>query len=127
MKKYRSITGRIADWWAKVKWDNNAVEQLPCAHQMFALREDGRMFYHDPLNWGEKGKDGANALQEPKFARWCEDVRKVGRVILTTDIILESGALKRTGYVAVYDVANLTVDETGLKFDFTCRYVQARM
>jgi hypothetical protein len=126
MRKYRSITGRRADWTAKVKWDDNTVEQLPCAHDLFARRENGRMFYLDPLNWHGKSV-GANALQEPKFAKWCDDVRKAGKVALRITTVNEEGGYEGNGYVGIFDVANLTVDDTGLKFDFTGRYLQARM
>src|SRR5262245_38651729 len=107
-KKYRSITGRRVDWTAKVKWDDNTVEQLPCAHDLFARREKGRMFYLDPLDWGANGRGGANALQYPKFAKWCEDVRKAGKVALRITTVNKDGGLECNGYVDVFDVANLT-------------------
>jgi len=126
-KRWRWIKGRRSDWTAKVKWDDNTAEQLPCAHDLFARFENGRMFYFDPLDWGANGRGGANALQEPKFAKWCDDVREAGKVALRITTVNENGGYEGNGYNDVWDVANLTVDETGLKFDFTGRYKQARM
>jgi hypothetical protein len=52
------------------------------------------------------------------------------RVILTTDKFTENGtpcgAYTRTGYVAIYAIGDVTVDERGLRFRFVRRLANAR-
>jgi hypothetical protein len=56
-----------------------------------------------------------------------EQLRATGRVVLTTDTIRTrgDGYFTRTGYVAVYDIADLKF-ENGYGFRFVKRYKRAR-
>jgi hypothetical protein len=121
-KRWVNILGERGTWSAKVTWEDGTVERLPCAHQYFWTGGRG---YHDPLDW-----DGGpeQALQDSRMKNWIAMARETSRVILTTDAVNEDhqrgGAFfTRTGYVGVYDVADVQADvANGLRFQFTGRY-----
>jgi hypothetical protein len=123
-KRWVKISGERGTWSAKVTWEDGTVERLPCAHQYFWTNGRG---YHDPLNW-EGGRE--QALKDSRMKNWIAMALETNRVILTTDAINENGErggafFTRTGYVGVYDVADLQADvATGLRFQFTGRYHQ---
>src|SRR5437773_819622 len=101
MKKPR---GERGSWFAK--WDG---EMLPCVHQYWW---SGARSYNDPYARPE----------DQKFQELVAAIKLKQRVILTTDTTPDNGHLfERTGYVAVYEVANVEFDENGLRFDFKSR------
>ncbi|MGB9151690.1 MAG: hypothetical protein WCD70_01215 [Alphaproteobacteria bacterium] len=93
--------GQRGSWFANADGEN-----LPCVHKHWWK---GKAAYYDPgIKIGEQDCF-VNAIQEGK------------RVILTDDNVLNDGGFERTKYIAVYDVDNFRVDETGLYFDFKKR------
>ena len=121
-KGWIHISGERGTWSAKVTWEDGTVERLPCAHQYFWTNGRG---YHDPLDWEGGPKQ---ALQDSKMKNWIAMARATNRVILTSDAINQNGPgafFTRTGYVGVYDVADVQADvASGLRFQFTGRYHQ---
>ena len=97
----KKVTGVRGSWFAEVDG-----EALPCVHKYWW--SNGR--YHDPFpnDDSKKEEEFVNAIREKQ------------RVILTTDDVFDNGTkFKRTGYIALYKVANVQYDTVdGLRFDF---------
>jgi hypothetical protein len=59
-----------------------------------------------------------------------EQLRSAGRVILTSDDVDKAkcgdGRFKRTGYVGVFDIAELEFDRQGYRFRFLKRHPERR-
>ncbi len=98
-------------------------EVLAGVHQHFWKSDTSGSYYDDP--WTPDLRKSA------KFAKHVELMRSKGRVILTTDKIDESknrgeGFFERTGYIAVYKIDNLIIDDKGMRFRFADRIANAK-
>lgn len=107
--------GSQGSWDAEVTFSDGSKEVLPCVHKHFFKRDAAGFYYEDP--WTPELRRGS------KFAKQVELMRSKGRVILTTDDLDESkgrgeGCFKRTGYVAVYPISDLLIDDAGMHFRF---------
>lgn len=116
--KWISIKGHAGQWSAEGRWDDGSKEILPCVHQCYWRTEERGSYYHDPL-------DGLS-MQDPKVLKHFEQLRTANRVILTSDDVDETkqggGRFRRTGYVGVFDIAELEVDRQGYRFRFSKRH-----
>ena len=96
--------GRRGDWFATVDG-----ETLPCVHQFWMHGTH----YDDPhANPGE-----------PIWDRLIEGIRTTRKVILTNDKAKTFAGLgfERTGYIAVFEVDDIEVEGTHLRFLITRR------
>lgn len=112
VKKFKGSQG---NWDAEVFYSDGSKEVLPCVHKYYFKRDVDGFYYDDP--WTPELR------RTRKFANQVELMRSKGRVILTTDDINESrnrgeGFFARTGYVAVYPISDLVIDEVGMRFRF---------
>lgn len=89
--------GQRGSWFATVKG-----EELPCVHEHWLKRSN----YDDPSARPgiKKFDDLYNAIKEKK------------RVVLTKDNYLGDHQFERTGYIAVFEVVGLEMDDNGLRF-----------
>lgn len=105
MRKVKAL-GHHGSWFADVNG-----EPLPCVHKHWWTGDR----YHDPkCRPGEKQWDDLIAAIVEKQ-----------RVILTEDNVIGTTipSFVRTGYIAVYAVADITVDSEGLQFRFVKRLI----
>jgi hypothetical protein len=121
-KAVKKITGSQGAWEVRVKYDDDTTEILPCVHQYFWQNGLGGPYYDDPFGDGDGRIGDTN-----KFQKHVALIREKGRVVLTTDTTDESkgrgkGFFQRTGYVAVYSIADFTLDETRVRFRFVDRF-----
>ena len=91
-------SGARGSWFAKVDG-----ESLPCVHQHWISGSK----HCDP----EVASDG-------KWPEFIEAIQTGKKVIVTKDDIT---TWQRTGYVAVFRVDNVVVDDAGLRFDLVER------
>lgn len=102
----KKATGKRGSWFADVDG-----ESLPCVHKHWW--KGGR--YDDP-----QVKPGS-----PKDEELVTAIEQLGRVVLTDDTPYDAGEGKtgftRVGYIAVYSVADIVFDESGLRFRFLSR------
>jgi hypothetical protein len=107
MAKARAV-GERGSWFAKVNG-----ERLPCVHKYWV-----KGLHHCDPGYIEG---------EKQWMELVEAIRQKSKVILTkddktTEVEKKSGAaFSRTGYIAVYSVANVEADELGLRFELTDR------
>ncbi len=107
MVKVKAI-GERGSWFAKVDG-----ERLPCVHQYWV-----KGLHHCDPGFGSG---------ERQWDELFRSIVELKRVILTKDEPIaapdrKSGFLfNRTGYIAVYSVANIEADDRGLRFDLTGR------
>jgi hypothetical protein len=96
---------------------------LPCVHRYFWQNAPGIPYYDDPLGDGGGGIGDTN-----KFRKHVVLIREKGRAVLTTDENKGRGKgfFQRTGYVAVYSIADFTLDETRVRFLFHDRFPMAQ-
>lgn len=126
-RKWKSITGFQGQWKAEVEWDDGSKEVLTCVHQLLCKGSGSGFRYEDPNDW-----IGKNVAARSKFAEQVQMIKSERRVIVTTDSINENvpygdGYYTRTGYVGVFDVADIKSNSNGrLAFRFTKRYAKAR-
>lgn len=107
MPKAKAI-GERGSWFAKVNG-----ERIPCVH----------------LHWVQRLRhvDPGYIEGESPWPEFVQAIRDCGKVILTKDDAIaapekKSGfSFNRTGYIAVYSVANIEANEQGLSFDLTGR------
>ena len=137
---YPAIKGSRGNWHAKVRWDDGTTDELPVAHKYYWCVGGT---YCDPLDWN--GGQQA-ALASPKLRRWVEAARKTKKVVLQLDGVNEGPAeiagdfigaqltmkpegpfFRRLGYIGVYDIGDVTFDETGLRFHFLNRYEKVKL
>ena len=118
----QKIKGSQGSWEAEVTYGDGTKEVLACVHQHYWRNGPSGPYYDDPwaTNQGYAIRDSA------KFSKHIALIRSKGRVILTTDKIDESkqraeGFFQRTGYVAVYDIADFVLDDRGMRFRFVGR------
>ena len=116
--------GSQGSWEAEVTYSDGSEEVLACVHKHYFKRGDAGYYYSDP--WTPE------LLQSAKFAKHVELIRSKGRVILTTDGIDErkrgrgEGVFKRTGYVGVYPISDLVIDNEGMHFRFVGSPIRPR-
>ncbi|MBO6901875.1 MAG: hypothetical protein JJ864_11060 [Rhizobiaceae bacterium] len=73
-----------------------------------------KLHYHDPHYANEK-----------QWTDLVDAIKLTGKVVLTTGRIHADGyGFDRTGYVAVFGVANVTVSDAGLEFDLVERLAE---
>jgi hypothetical protein len=100
--------GERGSWFAKVDGD-----RLPCVHKHWVTGTT-----HVDPNY-----DGS----DPKFIELVEAIRRGKRVILTNDIAITNAEKKsgigfeRTGYIAIFDVDDLSTGPEGLRFELRKR------
>jgi hypothetical protein len=109
------VRGRPGDWNAKVvDW----AETLPCVH--WAWWTKGAR-YHDPNP----------ATANYWFADHVALMRAKKRVILAPHEVNQDnprrgGSFKHSGYIAIFEIDDITLDERGLRFRFVRRLANAR-
>jgi hypothetical protein len=109
--------GSQGSWEAEVTYSDGSKEVLACVHKLYFKRDADGFYYHDPHCAVPEH------VRSPKLTKQIELMRSKGRVILTTDEIigsdeLDPGYFKRTGYVAVYAISDLVIDDDGMHFRF---------
>ena len=107
------IRGSQGSWEAQVTYPDGRKEILPCVHQHFWKSGPSGPGYDDP--WTPDLRKSA------KFAKHVELIRSKGRLILTADKIDRSKTrderfFERTGYIAVYNIDGLIVDDEGMRW-----------
>jgi hypothetical protein len=117
----KTIRGTQGSWDVEVAYADGSKETLPTAHKHFWKVDHGGPYYER----GPTDVSWANFSQNPKFAPHLALLNEKWRVVLTTDEIDEAaGLFKRTGYVGVFDIAEVSVGENGLFFRFLRRLPQ---
>jgi hypothetical protein len=117
----KKIRGCQGSWDVEVTYADGSKETLPTAHQYFWKVDQAGPYYQ---------RDAADASwagfqQNAKFADHVALLNAKKRVVLTTDDINEgTGLWKRTGYVGVFDIAEVSLSENGLFFRFVRRLPQ---
>lgn len=107
MSKVKAI-GERGSWFATVDG-----ERLACVHKHWIS--------------GTHHCDPGYLEGESQWPELLESIKRTEKVIVTKDDLIpqpdkKSGmAFSRTGYIAVFSVANIEADEIGLKFDLTGR------
>ena len=97
--------GQRGSWFAKAEG-----ETLPCVH----------------AHWwkGQRYHDIHARPGDSRFAELLQGIKATGRVVLTTDAASDDARhFKRTGYIAVYAVEDVSLDDEGLRFRFTHRLI----
>lgn len=102
MRPKLTATGARGSWFAEV-----AGESLPCVHRHWLKGHH----YCDPH--AEPGR--------PPWDDFISAIARCGKVVLTEDDHLGGGAFRRTGYIAVWSVANVEVSGSKLTFDMVDR------
>lgn len=100
--------GQQGSWFATV-----GDEILPCVRDHWWIKRTSR--YHDPYG----RPDGGGQWDE-----FAAALRRGGRAILTNDRVIAPDPdikFERLGYIAIFEVANVALDENGLRFDFVRR------
>jgi hypothetical protein len=101
--KYKA-EGQRGSWFANVNG-----ETLPCVHKHW-LKKD---LYHDPNAYRQNSK---------KWDDLIAAIRDKKRVILTDDNVKdELQSFERTGYIAVFEIDDVSLDGFDLRFRFTKR------
>lgn len=93
----KKATGTQGSWYAKI----DGVS-LPCVHEYWLVNGMG---YHDPFKRHVGARD--------RVQKYADDIAALGQVILTRDTATldENGdvsAFKRTGYVGVFSVGDVS-------------------
>ena len=117
-KQVKKFKGSQGSWEVTVDYTDGSREILPCVHQHF-FRVDAERGYCYDNSW----EAGEEVRKTAKFAKHVELIRSKKRVVLTSDDVDESrgrgeSRFKRTGYIFVSDVADVVVDNAGLRFRF---------
>lgn len=100
MSKRKPI-GKRGSWFATV-----GGELLPCVHQ----------HWFQP---GPKYEDPGVEVGNPIWDEFIEELKKTGKVIVTSDDPAPgTGAFRRTGYIAIWSIDNVRVEEGCLRFCF---------
>jgi hypothetical protein len=117
----KTIRGSQGSWDVEVTYADGSKEVLPTAHRYFwKVDQTGPYYQRDPADASWSG-----FRQHAKFADHVALLNAKKRVVLTTDDINEAaGVFKRTGYVGVFDIADFSLDESGLFFRFVRRLPQ---
>ncbi|MDR6661375.1 hypothetical protein J2W51_003961 [Tardiphaga robiniae] len=106
-KEARKAIGTRGSWFAKV-----GNEDLPCIHKHWL----SGMSYHEPYC----------EISENKWSEYVDALR-LGKAILTTDNVVGEGPqFQRSGYVAVFRVANVALSGRDLTFDLVERLEDLR-
>ncbi len=129
-KLQAKITGSIGKWTAKVRYigtDAPPTETLPCLHKRYW--KAGSQYYEDP-DASVTNPESYIYREASKFAELFDLLKLKQRIVLTNDIVTEDrnraeGRFEREGYVGVYDVDNVTLDERGLRFRPVKRIAEA--
>ena len=117
----KKIRGSQGSWDVEVIYADDSKETLPTAHKYFWKVDQAGPYYQR----GPADASWANFQQNGKFADHVVLLNAKKRVVLTTDDINEaSGLWKRTGYVGVFDIAEVSLGENGLFFRFVGRLPQ---
>ena len=116
------IKGSQGSWEAEVTYPDGRQEVLACVHEYFWKKGPSGACYDDP--WTPE------LLKSNKFIKHVDLMRTKGRVIVTKDDVNKSknrgaGFFARTGYVGVFDIDGLVVDDNGTRFNFTRRVANA--
>lgn len=100
------VKGKRGSWFAGVDG-----ETLPCVHEEWYEWNAGKPYY---LDKGVK-------LGDRQWDEFINGIKNSKRVILTKDKWTENGSFERLGYIAVWDIDNITVENNELRFDFAKR------
>lgn len=111
--KVLKAKGSTGSWFAAIEND-----MFPCVHEHWVDKR--AMTYHDPwIRMGRKQDDEfVGAIIEGQRVLLCEDS--------VTELPGQPPAFKRKSYTALYEVSDVTCDETGLGFRFTKRGPEVR-
>lgn len=108
------ISGQAGRWTAQVTYPDGQKQELGCVHQYFFKGMEYSAPALTKVNVGTRGRN--------EYRRCCDLIRETNRVVITLDSFddtrpLGDGSFKRTGYVGVYQIANLIEDDNGVRFD----------
>jgi hypothetical protein len=113
--RYRALKGRQGDWLVEVEWEDGTTELLPTAHSRF----------YDGATRVYSRTDNSMERFNGKLSSWKERIYRTHKVVLTdsdwdADDPLTIGHTppKRTGYVGVFDIAELEFEGTGAVHSF---------
>lgn len=87
--------GHQGSWYAE--WEG---EKVPCIHRHPTLLTG--MHYEAPI-WDAP----------ERHLRYLDDIRRLGKVVLTKSELLETGHYARQGYIALFRVENVELDAEG--------------
>ena len=100
----RKAIGKHGSWFATIDG-----EQLPCVHQHW---------FSSSLEYEDPGVEVGN----PVWDEFIQELKRTGKAILTSDNPAPgSGSFKRTGYIAVWSIEDVRVEEGKLRFRFVDR------
>lgn len=105
--------GSQGSWEATVIYPDKTQEVLACGHMYWVKGGDNGLQYYD--EWTPE------LMKTNKFAKHVELLRSKSRVIITRDEVNVGGErgggfFKRTGYQGIFTIADLTVDDSGMRF-----------
>ena len=108
--RFAKATGTRGSWFARVDGESH-----PCVHKHWVQRDRSGMTYVDP------GYDPERAIWGP----FIEALETQKRAVLTEDQVSGTDdrnlSFSRTGYIALYAIDHVQVDENVLRFDFVER------
>ncbi|QNA83766.1 hypothetical protein G4G27_07015 [Sphingomonas sp. So64.6b] len=103
--------GHRGTWFAE--WGG---EQIPCVHQVyFVVRKGKRPIYVDDAVGGN-----------PKWPPFIEAIRKLKKVLLTSDHLENGVPTDRKDYLSLWRVENVRYEHPVLSFEFAERLPPAR-
>jgi hypothetical protein len=115
VKTITNIRGTQGRWTVDVTYADGEKEVLACVFKTFW--GSGRHYHHPWTRreqWDKpKFREYASLLQEKKRAAVTGPNMNPDRV---------QGELKRAGYLGVFNIENVVIDETGINFDFAGAY-----
>ena len=111
--KYKKIIGTQGSWTVKVTWEDGTEQELPTAHLRFLNWERGE--YH------RDGHDLSSMQGHPgKYAPYCAALQQTRKVVITRDD-WHGESCTRTGYIDVWDIEDLRLEDSQLSFTLTER------
>lgn len=113
-REWTGVIGKRGSWLGKVRYSDGHTESLPVVYDVRTSQKPFR--FHHP-GW---------TPELPKHADFAKKIRELGRVILVESVGDWKAEEWRFGKVlGVYDVANVSCDNDGTRFDFVKRYKKA--
>lgn len=108
MPRFQAV-GERGSWFAEVNG-----ERVPCVHEHWVTRNKNGMYYDDP-GYSETG---------PKWPEFIRELKTLNRAVLTKDTFVPGGAFERQGYIALFDINNVRIENDHLRFNFVARIAE---
>ena len=106
--RYSNLTGRQGDWLVEVTWEDGTTELLPTAHTRF----------YDGATRIYLRTDNSMERFNGKLSSWKDRIYRTQKVVLTDSDWDTDAPPKRTGYIGVFDIAELEFKGTGAAHSF---------